>query len=225
MAKITAISDTHTMHYNMHVGSGDILIHAGDATGMGYEHEIRDFIEWYHKQDYEHKIYVPGNHDIGLERCWEERSKWFTDAGIIILKDESVVLKGVSIDDFEEYSIKIHGSPYTPNFGRWAFMRARGEQIKAHWHMIPEDTDVLVTHGPPYGILDEVETFGSPNIGQHVGCEMLWERIQQVNPKLHIFGHIHEGAGTLKLGNTEFINASQLNEFYNLVHTPIERVM
>jgi len=221
--KLVTISDTHNQHDKICAPSGDVIIHAGDATGMGRENELREFIEWYSKQDSEHKIYVPGNHDIGLEDHYDERSKWFTDAGIIILNDESVVLNGVSGDDFEEYEIKIHGSPITPMFFNWAFMKTRGEPIMKHWAMIPDDTDILVTHGPPKGILDLVETRGSMNNGQNVGCEMLLERVKQVNPKLHIFGHIHEGAGTIKIGDTEFINASQLDERYRLAHTPIVR--
>lgn len=222
MAKICNISDTHNMHKGIQPGSGDILIHAGDATGRGWKHELEDFIEWFAKQDYTHKIYVPGNHDIGLEEHYEERSKWFTDAGIILLNDESIVLSGVSVNDYEMYDLKIHGSPITPNFGSWSFMRARGEQIQAHWHKIPDDVDILVTHGPPHGILDDV----GPNMWDqpsHVGCEMLWTRVNQVKPRLHVFGHIHEGYGTFKMGDTEFINASQLDEYYKLVNLPIIR--
>lgn len=210
--KLVIISDTHNQHSMIRLPSGDVCIHAGDATGMGHEHELKAFIEWYSEQDFEHKIYVPGNHDIGLEHHYEERSKWFRDAGIIILNDESMIIEGH----------KIYGSPITPNFGRWAFMRARGEQIQQHWHKIPSDTDILVTHGPPHGVLDEVEdTWRSGII--NTGCEMLWDRVQQVEPKCHIFGHIHEGYGSIKVGKTEFINASQLDERYNLVNTPIQR--
>lgn len=220
MAKICAISDTHNQHRNIVCDSGDILIHAGDATGRGYEYELEDFIDWFAEQDYEHKIYVPGNHDIGLENDLEKYDKRFTDNNIMLLNDESVVLRGISRDNSKEYEIKVHGSPITPNFGRWAFMRARGESINKHWMKIPKDTDILITHGPPNGILDEVDRFGGV---EHTGCEMLWERVQSVCPKLHIFGHIHEGAGALRLGDTEYINASQLDEYYVLVNQPTVR--
>lgn len=219
--KLVAISDTHNMHDKIVVPSGDICIHAGDATGRGWEHEVRNFIKWYSKVDCEHKIYVPGNHDIGLEKNYDEWSTWFTDAGITILNDESVIIEGVSTHDFKEYKIKIHGSPITPNFGHWAFMRARGEQINKHWMQIPGDVDILVTHGPPNGILDEV--YNMWDEGQHTGCEMLWRRILQVKPKIHIFGHIHEGAGSFQMADTEFINASQLDECYSLAHKPMVR--
>jgi len=209
---ITLISDTHNQHSMVRMGSGDVLIHAGDATGMGRKNELKAFIEWYSEQDFTHKIYVPGNHDIGLEQNYEERSKWFTDAGIVLLNDESII-----IDD-----VKIHGSPITPNFGRWAFMKARGEQIQQHWHKIPSDTDILITHGPPHKILDEVQdTWRGGSI--NTGCEMLWDRVRQVEPKIHVFGHIHEGAGSAKMGKTEFINASVLDERYTMTNNPIVR--
>lgn len=221
MAKVCFISDTHNAHDKLKLEQSDIIIHSGDATGMGREAELRNFIEWYAEQDAEHKIYVPGNHDIGLEEHWEERSKWFTDAGIILLNDESVILDGFSYCDFEDYNIKVHGSPITPNFGSWSFMRARGHQINEHWKKIPEDTDILVTHGPPKYVLDQVVSFWDN--ADSVGCEMLANRVIAVSPKIHAFGHIHEGYGTMKAYNTEFINASCMDEGYRLVNVPVYR--
>lgn len=215
MAKICFISDTHNAHDQLKLEPCDIIIHSGDATGMGYEVQLRNFIEWYADQEAEHKIYVPGNHDIGLEEHYEERSKWFEDAEIILLNDESVI-----IDDYD-YSIKVHGSAITPNFGRWSFMRARGHQINEHWKKIPQDTDILVTHGPPKFILDQVINTWDDQAS--VGCEMLAKRVIDVNPKIHAFGHIHEGYGTMEMYGTEFINASCMDEGYRLVNQPIYR--
>lgn len=210
MTKLCFISDTHTYHDQIEVGSGDILIHSGDATFKGREDELKDFIGWYSSRDYTYKIYVPGNHDVGLENNYEERSKWFKDAGIILLNDESVTIKG----------LKIHGSPFTPTFGRWSFMEDRNV-IKRHWDLIPLDTDILVTHGPPYGFGDIVSGMYGPV--EHVGCEELYRRVNEVNPKIHAYGHIHEGAGYINMGNTEFINASMLDERYRVIHSPIFR--
>lgn len=215
MAKICFISDTHNAHDELKLEPCDIIIHSGDATGMGREAELRNFIEWYADQKAEHKIYVPGNHDIGLEKHYEERSKWFEEAGIILLNDESVIL-----DDYD-YNIKVHGSPITPNFGRWAFMRARGSEIDEHWKKIPEDTDILVTHGPPENILDYVYNFWDDL--ESVGCEMLANRVITIKPKIHAFGHIHEGYGTINTYGIEFINASCMNEGYRLVNAPVYR--
>jgi Icc-related predicted phosphoesterase len=221
MAKVCFVSDTHNAHDKLNLEPVDIIIHSGDATGMGHETQLKNFIEWYAEQDAEHKIYVPGNHDIGLEEHYEERSKWFEEAGIILLNDESVILDDFSYHDFEDYNIKIYGSPITPNFGRWSFMRARGHQINEHWKKIPEDTDILVTHGPPKYILDQVINTWDDQAS--VGCEMLAKRVIDVKPKIHAFGHIHEGYGTAERYGTEFINASIMDEGYILVNDPVYR--
>ena len=219
--KLVAISDTHNFHNKITIPSGDVIIHAGDATGRGQEWEIKEFIQWYSNLDFQHKIFIPGNHEVVLEYNYKEWSRWFRDAGITILNDESTTIDGVSNHDWKEYNFKVYGSPITPNFGRWAYMRARGFEINQHWMKIPEDTDILVTHGPPHGILDEVERFNGYT--DHCGCEMLLARVAQVNPKLHVFGHIHEGAGAVVQNGIEYINASQLDGQYRLVHQPIIR--
>ena len=219
MAKMACISDTHNNHNKIQLEPVDILIHSGDGTNFGRESEVNRLIDWLVEQDAQHIIYVPGNHDIGIEDNWEEYSKWFKDMGIEILRDESVTLTGVSIDDFEEYEIKIYGSPMTPQFGNWAFMEERGTAINKYWNLIERDSDILVTHGPPYGILDGVPRFAGGV--EHVGCEMLLPAVEQMSPKYHIFGHIHEGAGEVELKGIKFINAAQCDEYNTLIHKPI----
>lgn len=221
MAKVCFISDTHNAHDKLILEPSDIIIHSGDATSMGYEHQIKNFIEWYSKQDAQYKIYIPGNHDVGLEEHYEERSEWFKDAGIILLNDESIILDDFSYHDFKDYNIKIHGCPITPNFGRWSFMRARGHQINEHWKKIPKDTDILVTHGPPKFILDQVKNWNESI--ENVGCEMLAYKVIDIKPKIHAFGHIHECYGTTDAYGVEFINASCMDESYNLINSPIYR--
>ena len=117
----------------------------------------------------------------------------------------------VIIDD-----IKIYGTPWQPEFYNWAFnLKRDGIDIINKWNNIPEDTDILITHGPPNGILDYVaqSTF-------HAGCNMLRKRIFEVKPKLNIFGHIHQGYGSTRVNEIEFINASVLNERYNYANLP-----
>src|SRR5690606_9104680 len=104
------------------------------------------------------------------------------------------------------------GSPITPYFHNWAFNRKRGAKIKAHWDLIPDDTDILITHGPPFGILDETV------YSKRTGCEELLLRVYQVQPKYHIFGHIHEDYGMLAKRETTFVNASVLDDRYELVN-------
>jgi Icc-related predicted phosphoesterase len=223
--KLVIISDTHNHHDKLDVESGDVIIHSGDCSGRGWEHEIKNFIKWYSELDFTHKIYVPGNHEIGLEEKYDEWKVWFAEAGIDILFDETITVEGISTDDWEWYEYKVHGSPITPNFGSWAFMRARGEEIQKHWFKIPSDTDILVTHGPPHGILDEVPSFWGPQGVEHAGCEMLLARVKQVKPKLHIFGHIHEGYGSLVQDGVEYINASIMDESYTPVNQPTVRFL
>ena len=111
--------------------------------------------------------------------------------------------------------LKIWGSPIQPTFYDWAFNRKRGAEINKHWKLIPPDTDILITHGPPFQILDKTTS------ECHVGCDMLLNKINQIKPKLHVFGHIHEGYGMIQKNETIFVNASSVNIRYQLVNAPI----
>jgi hypothetical protein len=118
--------------------------------------------------------------------------------------------------DFPEDNIHIWGAPWQPEFCNWAFNLPRnGEEIKGKWNLIPQNTDILITHGPPFGKLDFV------NRGGNVGCEELLSRVGDVKPKIHVFGHIHEGAGYVFDGTTHFFNASVLNDRYEFRNKPI----
>ena len=209
--KIDLISDTHNKHKEFILKGGDLLIHSGDATGRGQSGEIHAFLNWFEKQPYPHKIFVPGNHDFGLER---ETARYREDCekrGITLLIDEGIEIEG----------IKIYGSPITPTFFNWAFMRDRGEKIKRHWDAIPEDTEILITHGPAYGIRDAVTNSYHPN-GELVGCMDLRVRLDQLKElKLHVFGHIHDEAGTSMVGQYIAANAALLNDEYKKAFEPV----
>jgi len=198
---IDLLSDTHCQHNKLVMPGGDILIHAGDMTYRGTIKEIIPFLEWFEAQKYRHKILVAGNHDWLFETvpaiCKEECER----RGIILLNDS-----GVEIE-----RIKIWGSPVQPEFCDWAFNRKRGEQIKAHWDMIPNDTELLITHGPPKGFLDATQH------GEQVGCDDLWHKILETQVKLHVFGHIHEGRGYKYFMDRLFVNASAVDRMYRMV--------
>lgn len=225
MFKIHCISDTHNKHKQIYLPGGDIILHAGDATGRGTSGEIKAFLKWYGSLDFTYKIMVAGNHDWGFEKEPERFEKMCEEYGITYLNDS-----GVTIKDFDtEKEIKIWGSPVQPEFCNWAFNRAIYEaderylQIKPHWDMIPSDTDILITHGPPMGVLDGVQNaFHDPYNVTHVGCPHLMKAIERVNPKLHIFGHIHEEHGHKYKDKTLFINAAILNDAYNVAYKPVE---
>lgn len=206
--KLVCISDTHCQHNKIDLPEGDILIHSGDISYRGEKHEIENFAKWFVEQPFEHKILVAGNHDWMFEKDPEQAQKILDNAGdIIYLNDSGIEING----------IKFWGSPVQPEFCNWAFNRKRGKEINEHWLKIPEDTDVLITHGPPMGILDSTHMTRGP-----VGCSDLFDHImKRVKPQYHIFGHIHEGHGTKEFNGVKFVNASLLTDYYNFEYEPI----
>lgn len=197
MARIVCISDTHSYHGEKNIPKGDVLIHAGDITHKGELKIIKDFNEWLGKQPHKHKLVIAGNHDFCFQN--EDRAealKLLTNC--TYLEDSQIEIDGLIY----------YGAPWTPKFGPWAFMEERGKKIAKHWDKINVDTDVLITHGPPYGILDKVRR-GS------VGCEELDKAVDNIKPKVHIFGHIHEGYGQLYQDNVLYVNAAICDEYYD----------
>lgn len=204
MATLVLISDTHGKHRESAIPFGDILIHAGDIMTSGWDSsEIRDFNSWLGKQPHKHKIVIAGNHDWLFEKHRSTRNM-ITNA--TYLENSGVEIEG----------IKFWGSPAQPEFCNWAFNYKRGEEIDKIWQQIPDDTDVLITHGPPAGYRDWVKPGH-----ESLGCRNLLSRVKKVKPKLHVFGHIHGGYGEDHDGVTHFVNASLLNEDYQTTNEPI----
>ncbi len=200
------ISDTHGQHHNLNLPPTDILIHAGDISKRGGLNEVLDFLDWFVQQEATHKIFIAGNHDFFFERASEAEVKAILPGSITYLHNSGVEING----------LKIWGSPITPWFYDWAFNRQRGVDINKYWQRIPDDIDMLITHGPPFGIMDRTHR------NEEVGCEDLLRKVQEIQPKLHVFGHIHEGYGVKQLDGTTYINASVLDVKYNQVNQPIE---
>ena len=203
--KLVAISDTHGYHDQLVLPAGDILIHAGDVSARGSEKEVKYFLDWFEAQDFKYKIFIAGNHDFFFELASIERIKNIIPDNVIYLNDGGIHIEGYHI----------WGSPMTPWFLDWAFNRQRGADIQKHWHFIPHSTDILITHGPVYGILDRTVH------GLHVGCETLKDTLKTILPKVHICGHIHEAYGQMQTKDTLYINASVLDVRYRLVNNPI----
>jgi len=210
--KYTFISDTHGKHeyltskaYNNILGSGDILVHAGDCTNVGKVGEIKDFLNWFSNTDYTHKIFIAGNHDFGFELV-DDIAPEYKEKGVHYLFDSEVVIDGV----------KFYGSPWQPEFYDWAFNLPRGEKLAEKWDLIPNDTDILITHGPAYQMLDWTLN------NQLVGCQDLFNRIMTVKPKIHVCGHIHCAYGQKYFNDVEFLNAAVLNERYQHENKPIK---
>jgi predicted phosphodiesterase len=218
--RITFISDTHTKHNQVtsSLPGGDVLIHAGDISSMGYRNEIQDFIKWFSGLDnYKHKIFIAGNHDWGFQTEPKATEHLLElNPGCEYLQD-NLFLIGDDTDDYEDM-VKVWGSPWQPEFYNWAFNLPRqGWELGVHWNQIPEDTEILITHGPPFGHLDTVKS----NPTFNTGCELLRERVDVVRPKIHVFGHIHTGYGYKFDGNTHFFNAAVLDEQYYFTQKPM----
>jgi len=189
--RVVCMSDTHTKHDKVKVPEGDILIHAGDFTNRGSLLDIRRFSAFLGRQPHKYKIVIAGNHDMSFELTPDLAQKELTNC--IYLQDSGIEIEGV----------KIYGSPWQPEFCNWGFNLQRGAPLKEKWDLIPNDTDILITHGPPYGIGDQT------NHKEKVGCdELLYAIKKRIHPKVHICGHIHEAYGVDYDSNTTYINAS-----------------
>jgi Icc-related predicted phosphoesterase len=214
--KITTISDTHNKHeyLNEFLPGGDILICGGDITSRGYITEIENFVKWFDKIDnYDTKIFIAGNHDFGFQDDLTTVKGLLSGYKTVeYLQDELIMLDVAGYKDF----LNVWGTPWQPEFYNWAFNLPRGETLKEKWDMIPVNTDILITHGPPFGKLDFVK-YNTIN----VGCEELMKKVEEIKPKIHIFGHIHEGYGYVFDGNTHYINASVLDGRYIFKNKPV----
>ena len=197
------------MHRECVIPDGDILIHAGDITGNGDIEQLSDFNSWLEDLPHKYKLVVAGNHDFCFERDKDSCAKALPAA--TYLQDDSIIIKGV----------KFYGSPWQPWFFDWAFNFPEDEMVagktaQAVWQKIPSDVNVLITHGPAYGVLDLT------NRGPHVGCPFLGERIKSLSKlKAHVFGHIHEGHGERFVNGVRSINASICNLRYRPINQPI----
>jgi len=204
--RLLHFSDTHCKHYFLeNLPAADVIIHSGDISGRGSERDVLDFIYWFKGLDYKYKVFIAGNHDFYFERKTVAEVQSLLPENCFYLCDSGVEIEGV----------KFWGSPITPWFLSWAFNRFRGKNIRQHWNLIPANTDVLITHGPPAGILDATVR------GDSTGCVDLLKKIVEIKPKFHLFGHIHEAYGAEKHGNTTFVNGSVLNEDYKLVNKAV----
>ena len=209
--KVTLISDTHTQHARVgkDLPGGDLLIHAGDFMASGYNPmEAMLFFKWFDEIDnYDTKVFIAGNHDRYMQD-YPTEAKYLLDKHLTIsYLEDNMLSKYVN----ETTDVKIYGTPWQPEFYNWAFNLPRnGSELQSKWDAIPDNTDILVTHGPAYGFLDDVEG----RRGQHLGCELLTERIKAFKPKIHVCGHIHTGHGHYFDGHTHFFNAALLDERY-----------
>ena len=179
-----AMSDTHSMHRDIQVPDGDVLIHAGDFSNRGTLAEVHSFADFLQSLPHKHKIVVAGNHDRAFEEQGMSARKILQPVATY-LEDSGTEIEG----------IKIWGSPWTPEYNHWAFNLPRGKPLQEKWDLIPSDTNILITHGPALGLLDVAAD-------QHLGCAHLKHRLRELKHlRHHIFGHIHDGYGLMRFPN------------------------
>lgn len=218
--KIVAISDTHTLHQHVQVPEGDVLVHCGDWTNRGDLDDIKKFLEWFTGQPHKHKVFIAGNHELTLEFGGATRNKSlamiskYTNDNTHFLENSSVMIEG----------LKFYGSPATPWFFNWAFNFQRGKDIAVEWAKIPDDVNVLITHGPSYGILDLVEdTLANKGRDLHQGCQDLKDRISYLRElEVHLCGHLHtDGGKSVKVAGVMYANAAICTERYQPINPPV----
>lgn len=203
--KIVILSDTHEKHEELGTLAGDVLIHCGDsAYGFGSDDAAVDRLDdWFARQAFGLILCIGGNHDFGLQARVAVQEPVFRNA--VYLQDNSVRYKGVTF----------YGTPWVPELASWAFYLPPNE-MRDRWELIPEATDVLITHSPPHGILDRNSR------GKSCGCPDLFRRVLDIGPRIHCFGHVHASAGTLEFRGTTFVNASVVDSRYRIARQPYE---
>lgn len=225
MVKLVAISDTHSQHERVGIPECDILVHAGDFTWEGDFLEVRDFVEWLEQQPAKHKVVIAGNHELSFDQGdyrYHEASRkllaYNTDQTIHYLEDSGVELEG----------IKFWGTPWTPVLGYWAFnattrtdapfdMRSDPPLLEVKYGMIPKDTDVVICHGPPYGLVDR--STSDDRCGSIEMRNLLENELSNV--KLFMSGHIHEARGYTINNDTHVCNVATLARDYVTVRDPV----
>ncbi len=185
--KVVLVSDTHGKHPEL--PPGDVLVHCGDLTHFGSFAELKSEVEWLKSLPFKHLVLIAGNHDVALgnlhAKGLEERTRELLFGRIHYLRDSGVEIDGV----------KFWGSPWIPPYA--GEFNLPEEKLRAKWSLIPSDTDVLITHGPPAGILDA-----------GTGSKTLCAAVQLAKPKVHCFGHVHEARGDEELDGTKFFNCA-----------------
>ena len=211
--KIACISDTHTLHRRMkfRVPEADVLVHAGDMTNIGRPDELKLFAGWMAEQPHNYKLAICGNHERMVSGNTSYVEDLFADFGIQLIHNKTVEIAG----------IKFYGEPRTPEFFDWGWMYKRGSEAAAIWSQMPDDTDVLVCHGPPLGYVDMCPDWADRTALVHVGCKEQMDRLHQVKPKYVICGHIHESYGFTKYSYGYVINASICTNRYKPDNPPI----
>lgn len=212
--RIVCISDTHEQLGKFDIPDGDVLIHAGDLTRccrrLNKKYKLEAELRYLNQLPHKHKIWIAGNHEFICEDHPSKIYEMLRDFPTLTYLQDSSCTVNVGSE-----KMVIYGSPWQPVFHWWAF-NLEPEFILKKWQQIPENVDVLVTHGPPLGILD------SNSAGKNCGCEHLRNQIlERIRPRLHVFGHIHVAYGATDFDNIKFVNAAICDGQYTPVNKAI----
>lgn len=212
MKKITFISDTHGLHDRIQIDPCDILVHCGDATNLGRDDEVEKFFAWLSQQPADHFIFVPGNHDLCFEKDWHGSVDFAKD---VFNREKDKSKLNVETKNFVEIEgINFFCYSYMKTFGNWAFMNSEFN-LNDDLSRVPIDgIDVLVTHSPPFGMLD------LNSHSTHCGTQAIDWFSTNSSPHIHAFGHIHESYGVFEGEYTTYINAAICSHF-GVVKKPI----
>jgi Icc-related predicted phosphoesterase len=217
--RFVCLSDTHNLASQFNIPPGDVLLHAGDFSRRGLLSEIVEFNDFLSLQPHKHKVVVAGNHDLSFDLLNQPalQSTFEVLRGASAAETKRALTNCTYLEDsvtmIEGYTI--YGSPWTPTHCNMAFNLDRGPKIAEKWQQIPQETDILITHGPPFGLHDACFD------GNRVGCQDLLLAVESVRPLVHLFGHVHEGYGFTAGLSTTFINASNCAIRYQPVNPPL----
>ena len=195
--RVVCISDTHNMHHRLVMPKGDLLLHAGDATMGGKEAEAMDFLRWFAKQEYDTKLFIPGNHDFFFEKLTRDGLMKLEDE-VFFNNKEAVGVSRILLypqASYYEQGYSILGFPWSLPFGPWAYM-APDEKLEEMLEGV-SGHDILLCHGPAKGMLDK--TLRGPD----AGSEAVADWIKQYQPALVVCGHIHESRGAVMYRNPD----------------------
>lgn len=195
--RLLHFSDTHNLHRQLNnLPAADIVVHSGDMSMAGTGDEFMDFVGWFGALNYDYKIFIGGNHDFCLEGMIVESIQQLLPNNCFYLCNSGISIEG----------LKFWGIPF------FFSDDISGEYINMI-SQIPKDTDILISHRPPLGILDNANN-------TVFGCPDLLQRVLDVRPRYHLFGHIHDAYGIKESKYTTFVNAALLDEDYRLLNNP-----
>ena len=203
--RLVIISDTHTRHEELETLAGDVLIHCGDFCNgfIQNESDLFEIDRWFGEQPFERILCTGGNHDFVAQQRRESGEPVFENA--IYLEGEA----------YEYGGLTFYGAPWIPRLEGWAYCLP-DDELAEQWKRIPQDTDVLITHTPPAGILD------IPSAGHSVGCSSLRAAIEDLpSLRIHCFGHVHASYGQWDEMQITFYNAAVVGSNYAVKNSPI----